>query len=169
MHALPRPQPVPSPRYHGIDHIALAVEDLEAAIDFFQERLGFALLGRRQINGKHTGMISAEMRYGDITFVLCQGTEPESQVSRLVAHHGIGVAHIALRVDDVHTATDQLRDRGLGFDTSVIEGKGMRQAFSSRDGATGLCIELIERNGESGFQDDSISELFAQLERSGAY
>ncbi|NHF65713.1 VOC family protein [Xanthomonas hortorum] len=169
MTASPLQHTDPTPRYHSIDHIALAVQDLEAAVDFFQHRLGFELMGRRQIAGKHTGMVSAEMRQGEITFVLCQGTEPESQVSRLIEHHGVGVAHIALRVDDVHATTGQLRERGLGFDTSVIEGSGLKQAFSSRDSVTGLCFELIERHGESGFQDASVNELFAQLERSGAY
>ncbi|WP_045728968.1 VOC family protein [Xanthomonas sp. GPE 39] len=156
-------------QYHTIDHIALAVQDLEAAIALFRDQLGFTLTKRRHITGQRTGMLSAEMQHGAITFVLCQGTEPQSQVSRLIEHHGVGVAHIALRVDNTHAAVQRLRGRGLRFDTDVIQGDGLRQAFSSRDAATGLSFEFIERNGEAGFQESSVAELFAQLERSGAY
>ncbi|MCC4595637.1 VOC family protein [Xanthomonas campestris pv. phormiicola] len=162
-------QPDTAPRYNKIDHIALAVDDLEAAIALFRDQLGFELTGRRHISGSTTGMLSAEMQHGDLMFVLCQGTEPQSQVSRLIEHYGVGVAHIALGVDDAHAAARQLRGRGLAFDTNVIEGQGLRQIFSSRDEATGLSFEFIERNGETGFQDASVNELFAQLERSGAY
>src|ERR1700743_3121244 len=88
------------PRYRAIDHIAIAVVDLESAVQFYSEVLGFRLVRRLHINGKKTGMRSAEMEYEGLKFVLCQGTEPESQVSRLVSNFGPGVAHIALQVDD---------------------------------------------------------------------
>ncbi|WP_241243223.1 VOC family protein [Xanthomonas oryzae] len=162
-------QPDSALRYHKIDHIALAVDDLEASIALFRDQLGFVLTGRRHITGKTTGMRSAEMQHGDLIFVLCQSTEPQSQVSRLIAHHGAGVAHIALRVDDAHATAKHLRERGLAFDTNVIEGQGLRQIFSDRSELTGLSFEFIERNGEVGFQDASVSELLAQLERSVAY
>ncbi len=122
-------QPDSALRYHKIDHIALAVDDLEASIALFRDQLGFVLTGRRHITGKTTGMRSAEMQHGDLIFVLCQSTEPQSQVSRLIAHHGAGVAHIALRVDDAHATAKHLRERGLAFDTNVIEGQGLRQIF----------------------------------------
>ncbi len=115
-------------------------------------------------------MRSAELESGGgLKFVLCQGTEPESQVSRLVSEFGPGVAHIALEVDDVARTVDELRRRGLGFDTSVIEGPGLTQSFSSRDRNTGLSFEFIKRNGEHGFVDDNIQSLFDQLERSDSY
>ena len=160
---------MPAPTYQKIDHIAIAVKDLDAGIYFFGNLLGFKLMQRRRIAGARTGMISAEMEYNGIKFVLCQGTEPESQVSRLIEHFGPGVAHIALAVPDAETATAELRARGLEFDTSVIKGAGLRQAFSSRDLNTGLSFELIERGGEEGFLEENVAELFAQLEKSGAY
>src|SRR5690348_1361554 len=87
-----------APRYLKIDHIAFAVRDLEEGIRFFTEMLGFELIQRRTITGKKTGMISAELEHGPIKFVLCQGTEPESQVSKLIENYGPGVGHIALAV-----------------------------------------------------------------------
>lgn len=157
-------------RYQKIDHIAIAVRDLEAAIEFFQVSLGFTLMQRRVVHGARTGMVSAEMEHNSIKFVLCQGTEPASQVSQLIDNYGVGVAHIALAVDDAEAAARDLGRQGLRFDTTVIRGPGLKQVFSSRDANSGLSFEFIERKeGEHGFREENIQELFAQLERSGAY
>lgn len=155
--------------YAGIDHIAIAVRDLESGVAFFSEVLGFTLCRRRAVHGRRTGMLSAEMEHRGIKFVLCQGTEPDSQVSRLIEHFGPGVAHVALAVDDAERAARELGERGLQFDTTVISGPGLKQVFSSRDDNTGLSFEFIERRGEDEFVADNIQQLFEQLERSGAY
>jgi 4-hydroxyphenylpyruvate dioxygenase-like putative hemolysin len=157
------------PRFQGIDHIAIAVIDLEPAIEYFTEVLGFTLVCRRTINGEKSGMISAELENNGLKFVLCQGTQSSSQVSRLIEHFGPGVAHIALAVDDAEHAAGTLAARGMKFDTTVIRGPGLRQVFSSRDMNSGLSFEFIERTGESGFLEDNVNELFAQLERNDAY
>ncbi len=164
-----RQDPSPAARYGAIDHIAIAVKDLDDAVDFFRDKLGFSLIRRRVVQGRRTGMLSAEMEHNQIKFVLCQGTEPESQVSRLIDNFGPGVAHIALSVQDAEAAASQLAGFGLGFDTTVIKGNGLRQVFSSRDANTGMSFEFIERRGEAEFLDENVQELFAQLERSGAY
>lgn len=156
-------------RYKRIDHLALAVRDLDAAVRTFVDVLGFELVARRTITGRKTGMMSAEVVYNDIKFVLCQGIGPESQVSKLIDSYGPGVAHIALNVDDTHGVMDELLEKGVQFDTSVISGPGLTQVFTSRDPNTGMSFEFIERNGEEGFLDENINQLFSQLEASGAY
>ncbi|MEI9425650.1 VOC family protein [Mesorhizobium sp. Cs1299R1N1] len=156
-------------QFRGVDHIAIAVLDLEASIKFFRDVLGFELKRRFHIKGRVTGMLSAEFESRGIRFVLCQGTEPASQVSEFVRRHGVGVAHIALEVDDVDAAVETLKSRGLGFDTDVIRGPGLTQAFSSRSIETGLSFEIIHRDGESGFLEKNVQQLFDQLERSGKY
>ena len=155
--------------YRKIDHIAIAVRNLEDGIFFFTNVLGFNLIRRRRISGQRTGMISAEMEHNNIKFVLCQGTEPESQVSRLIENFGPGVAHIALAVDDVESAAHDLTHQGMEFDTTVINGSGLKQIFSTRDYNSGLSFEFIERQGEEGFLEENVQELFAQLERKSAY
>ena len=160
---------VTAKRFARIDHIAFAVHDLEAAVEFFGGVVGFELVRRLETRGKRTGMISAEMECNGIKFVLCQGTEPESQVSKLIEHFGPGVAHVALAVDDVAATVAQLKEDGLKFDTSVITGPGLQQAFSSRDGNSGLAFEFIHREGEEGFLSANVQDLFDQLENSGSY
>jgi methylmalonyl-CoA epimerase len=152
-----------------IDHIALAVRDLEQAIHLFRDVLGFEVVHRRHVKGARTGMVSAEMQVNGMRFVLCQGTEPESQVSQLIEHFGVGIAHVAMEVDDVDDTAQTLKGRGLSFDTGVIRGGGLTQAFSSRCENTGMSFELICRDGEEGFLEGNVQQLFDQLEQSGKY
>ena len=160
---------MPHRKYDCIDHIAIAVIDLESAIDYFCNILGFTMTKRRVITGQKTGMRSAEIEHNNIKFVLCQGTEPESQVSRLVNNFGPGVAHIAFRVNNVDNVKDTLEKEGVKFDTTVIRGAGLSQIFSSRDPNSGLSFEFIERGEEHGFLEENVNELFAQLERADAF
>jgi methylmalonyl-CoA/ethylmalonyl-CoA epimerase len=158
-----------APEFLRIDHVAIAVLDLEASIVLFRDILGFELKRRLSIRGEKTGMISAELQKRDIRFVLCQGTESASQVSELVRMHGVGVAHIALEVDDVDLAVKSLKSRGMTFDTDVIRGHGLVQVFSARSVETGVSFEIIHREGEQEFVESNVQQLFDQLEKSGTY
>lgn len=152
-------------RFGKIDHVAIAVRSLPEAVAFFKNVLGFTLNRELEIRGRKTGMRSAEMEHNGIRFVLCQGTEPDSQVSRLVTEFGPGVAHIALTVDDVRATIDTMGERGLAFDTDVIEGLGLTQTFTSRCFNTGMCFEFIKRDpAYDGFVDTNVQKLFDQLE-----
>ena len=155
--------------FHRIDHIAIAVRDLEEAIRLFSEVLGFQLVRRFEARGKSTGMILAEMEHGEIKFVLCQGTEPESPISQLISQNGPGIHHVALHVADPARTVEELGARGLEFDSPVIEGPGLVQVFSTRDENSGLAFEFINRNSESGFLEQNISQLFEGLETNGKF
>ena len=169
MHAITGNVPNSVATFKKIDHIAIAVKNLDEGISFYCNVLGFELVRRRAIRGAGTGMISAELSHGGIMFVLCQGTEPDSQVSRLVDAYGPGVAHIALAVDQIEEVEGSLAERGMNFDTTIIKGAGLSQLFSQRDPNSGLSFEFIERGAEGGFLEDNVNELFAQLEKSGSY
>jgi 4-hydroxyphenylpyruvate dioxygenase-like putative hemolysin len=157
------------PVFQKIDHIAIAVRELESAIVFYTQVLGFQLMRRLEIKGRRTGMISAELERNGLKFVLVQGTEPESQVSQLIDHYGPGVAHIAFGVDDVEGTVADLASRGLEFDTTIIKGPGLTQAFSSRCPNSGMSFEFIKRESEQGFHAQNVQELFDQLEKANAY
>ena len=151
-----------------VDHVAIAVNDLETSINFFTKVLGFELKERRKTEGKHTAMVSAVLKAGPLTFVLLQGTTPESQVTRFIEHYGPGVQHIAIGLKDLPKAAEELKAAGMEFDTSVIEGNGLRQIFTHRDEGSGLMIEFIERLG-GDFSDQSVQNLFEQLEKKDAF
>lgn len=152
-----------------IDHLAIAVHDLEEAILFYRDILKLPLAERRETMGKYSGMRSAVMSAGNFQIVLIEGTTPESQVSRYVNVYGAGVQHVAFEVEDIEKTQRSLAENGLEFSTSVLDAPGLRQTFSKRDKVSGMMFELIERTGETGFKDANITRLFEELERADAY
>lgn len=153
-----------------IDHLAIAVLDLESAIDFYCGILGFELLKQREVKGKFSGMIAAELCGNGFTIVLVQGTNKESQVTRFVEEYGPGVQHVAIEVDDVEEAKARLSKTGLAFSTNIIHGDQLKQIFTLRDKNSGTMFEFIEKKKRtSQFEKTSIQNLFEQLELAGAY
>jgi methylmalonyl-CoA epimerase len=152
----------------SIDHVAIAVQNLEESIKFYTGVLGFELTERRRTEGKQTAMISAVLKAGAITVVLLEGTSPESQVSRFVEHFGAGVQHLAIGVQNMPEMIDELKSSGMEFDTTIIESPGLRQIFSKRDSGSGMMFEFIERMG-GDFSDQSVQNLFEQLEQKSSF
>lgn len=152
-----------------IDHIAIAVTNLESSIDFHKNVLGLELVELRETSGKSTAMISAVMQLNSIKFVFLQGMGPDSQVSKYIEHYGPGVQHIAIEVDSLIDVSEDLIERGFEFDTGVIRSQNLTQIFSRRDPGSGLMIELIERTGNSGFSEENVQQLFEQLEESNSF
>lgn len=151
-----------------IDHVAIAVRDLDRAIASLQDRYGFELLERRQITGELSGMDTATMRAGDVTFVLCRGDSPRSSVSQYIEHYGPGVQHIAIIVrghEDLHT---ELNERGADLLTGILHAPGQDQSFTRREGNTGVQLEFVTRTGNDGFHDNT-QELFAVMERENVF
>jgi methylmalonyl-CoA/ethylmalonyl-CoA epimerase len=153
-----------------IDHIAIAVKNLDEALFLYQDIFGFALLKKREIEGAFSGMRSAELDAGGFSIVLVQGTNPDSQVSRYIDEYGPGVQHVAIEVDDVESLTEILKESGVAFATSVIRGEGLIQVFTQRENNSGMMIEFIQRvQNSKGFEAGNIQQLFEQLETNNIY
>lgn len=153
----------------GVDHLAIALNDLEAAVKFYTEQLGFTAVERRSTSGRNTAMESAVLAGGPVKVVLLQGTSPESQVTRYVQQYGPGVQHVAFLVQDMEAVVADLQGRGVAFDTGIIAAPGLEQAFTRRHPISGMMYELIERTGEEGFSDDNVKRLFESLEQKDAF
>lgn len=152
----------------GIDHVAIAVADVDASIAHYSRALGFTLLERSEVSGDHSGMVYAVLKSGSSTVVLVQGTSPESQVSKFIAAFGTGMHHIAFAVRDLDAALSIVKETGGSADTPVIADAGIRQAFLQRDAASGVRIELIER-AEAPFSEKNVEGLFRALEAKDLY
>jgi len=152
-----------------IDHIAIAVKNLEESVTFYKDVLGFELIERRTTIGKSTGMVSAVIKLGSIKFVLLEGTNPDSQISRYIEHYGPGVQHIAIETDAISKVSEDLTKRGFEFDTGIIKCRTLAQIFSKRDPDSGIMIELIEKTGSDDFVEENVQRLFEQLEKSSSF
>jgi chorismate mutase-like protein len=152
-----------------IDHVAIAVRDLDAAITTFRDRYGFEVAERRRVAGEISGMDSATLRCGGVTLVLCQGHSPESNVSRYIEHYGPGVQHIAVEIEDQARVLDDLAARRADLLTGTIHAAGLDQAFTKRDPNSGIQFEFITRTDNHGFDDSNVRELFTAMERENVF
>lgn len=155
--------------FNKIDHVAIAVTDLEKSIILYRDILGFELTERRETQGEFSGMVSAVFSGGPFSIVLIQGTSAESQVNKYIEHYGPGVQHIAFGVENLTSTVDSLSKSGIEFATNVIESPETKQIFSKRDEESGMMFEIIERHESTGFSDNSVNQLFNQLESKNIY
>ena len=153
----------------AIDHVAIAVKDLDAAIAYYGDVLGMELRERRKIDGRVSGMDSAVMEAGGVKFVLVQGDSPESNVSRYIEAYGPGVQHVAIEIPDPQAAIDDLRSRGADLLTGIINGPGLDQIFTKREPNSGMQLEIIARADNEGFDPRNVQELFEAMERENVY
>jgi methylmalonyl-CoA/ethylmalonyl-CoA epimerase len=152
----------------GMDHIAIAVDNLEEAIHWYSKESGFSLVERHETRGSSSGMLSAVMQTGTMTVVLLQGTEPESQITRFLASSRSAVHHIAYTVANLDEAVRQATELGCEADTPIFEDVGIRQVFMPRDPVTGIRVELVERQNGT-FTEHNIEQLFKTMEEKGLY
>ena len=152
-----------------IDHVAIAVQDLEKSISFYTQ-LGFELTERMTTRGSESGMISAVMMAGPVKFVLLQGTDENSQITRFINEFGPGAQHIAIEVEHCEAVCEALENNGLIFNTGIIKGPGLTQRFTQRSPASGVMLEFIQRHETiEGFSEQNVADLFKQLEDKGTF
>ncbi len=94
-----------------ISHVALAVTDLDAAIQLYEAVFGLSLAHRWVADADR--MEAATFRLGDMEIELMQPLDEDSPVGRFIARRGEGIHHIAYEVDDVAEALDSAREAGV--------------------------------------------------------
>lgn len=152
-----------------IDHMAIAVLNLDSATDYYVSKMGFKLDVIRETQGRFTGMRSAVLFSGDFSVVLLQSTTTGSQIEKYINRYGAGVQHVAFQVDNIQETYEFLTESGVDFSTGIIQAPGLRQVFTSRDPNTGMMHEIIERTQQTNFDENNINSLFEQLEASDAF
>ncbi len=127
-----------------IDHIGIAVEDLEAALVPYVEGLGMEVAHREEVATERVRV--AMLPIGDTKLELLEPTDPESAIARFIERRGPGVHHIALAVDDVAASLASLRAAGVRLiDEEPRPGAGgTRVAFAHPKGFGGVLVELVE-------------------------
>ena len=122
-----------------LDHVALAVTELDRAFRLF-EALGYRKAGEVQV----AGVQYARLEDGSSRIVLMYGASRRSDVAESVKAHGPGPHHLGFAVPDLDAAVAKLTSR-YDLEGCTIEHEQGRQWLSEREPVTGLIIELIER------------------------
>jgi methylmalonyl-CoA epimerase len=135
-----------------LDHVGIAVADLEASLGFFRDGLGLEVEPPEDVPSQR---VRAQILLtGASSLELLQATSPESPIAKFLARRGPGLHHITLRVDDVRAALDQLRERGVRLidDEPQAGAQGALVAFIHPSSAHGVLVELKQvidkREGE---------------------
>lgn len=127
-----------------IDHVAIAVEDLGSAIDYYRETFG-ALVEHREVVDRD-GVEEALLRVADSYIQLLTPTRDDSPVAKYLERKGEGLHHVGYRVADCQVALDAVKAQGHRvIDESPRPGsRGTTVAFLHPKTAFGTLIELVE-------------------------
>lgn len=125
-----------------LDHIGIAVDDLDAALAFYTEALGLEVDATEDVPSQ--GVRAHFMRVGSVSLELLEATTEESPIRRFVSRRGAGIHHITLRVEDIAAALARLKARGVRLvDETPREGaEGALVAFVHPASAHGVLVEL---------------------------
>ena len=127
-----------------IDHVAIAVHDLEAAIDYHARAFGAEVCHREVV--EQDGVEEAMVRVGESYLQLTTGIRTDSPLSQFLVKRGEGIHHVGYRVDDCAEALAAIvAAGGRAIDEAPRPGsRGTTVAFVHPRGSFGTLIELVE-------------------------
>lgn len=127
-----------------IDHIGVAVEDIDEALSLYRDALGMPLVHRETVTEQ--GVDAALLDVGDGHVELLAPLGPDTPVGKFLARKGPGLHHVAYRVPDVNDALQQLAAAGLRLiDEQPRTGiRGSRVAFLHPASTGGVLTEIVQ-------------------------
>jgi len=142
---VPPVAPVDSaPVFGRIDHIGVAVEDLDAAMELYRDRLEMREQHRETV--EEFGVEVVLLEVGESHVELLRPLSEETGVARFIERNGPGIHHVAYGTDDIDAALDAARAAGLRLiDQEPRRGiRGSRVAFMHPKATAGVLTELVE-------------------------
>jgi methylmalonyl-CoA/ethylmalonyl-CoA epimerase len=135
-----------------IDHVGLAVRDLDAAIAFYQKAFGVQVV-HEEVN-EEQGVREAMLAVGDSgsCIQLLAPLREDSPIGKFLARNGEGIQQVAYGVDDIEAASAALREAGLRllYDEPKRGTAGSRVNFVHPKDAGGVLVELVEAAPSGG-------------------
>ena len=133
-----------APLLTAIDHVGIAVRDLDAAVAWYQRTFGATVARRQRIEAD--GVDEVLLAVGDSYVQLLTPWTETSPLARYLDRHGEGVHHVGYRVDDCGAALESVKAAGARVvDEHPRTGsRGTTVAFLHPKGAFGTLIELVE-------------------------
>jgi methylmalonyl-CoA/ethylmalonyl-CoA epimerase len=133
-----------APLFTEIDHVAIAVNDLEAAIAYYAEVYGATVAHRERV--ERDGVEEALLKVADSYIQLLTPIRDDSPVAKYLEKQGEGLHHVGYRVADCGAALQSVKDHGgRVIDEAPRPGsRGTTVAFVHPKGAFGTLVELVE-------------------------
>ena len=126
-----------------IDHVGVAVEDIESALAVYRDALGMPLVHRETVTEQ--GVDAALLDVGDCHVELLQPLGPDTAVGKFLARKGPGLHHVAYRVENIEATLQELRAAGLRLiDETPRRGiRGSSVAFVHPASTGGVLTEIV--------------------------
>ena len=127
-----------------IDHIGVAVEDLDAAVELYSKRLGMPAQHRETVEEQGVEAVLLDVGEGHVELLSPLG--PDTAVGRFLEKNGPGMHHVAYQTDDIDSAIESVRGAGMRLiDEQPRPGiRGSRVAFVHPKSTGGVLTELVE-------------------------
>lgn len=127
-----------------LDHVGIAVRDLDAAVERYRRTLGLAPTHRERVEDQ--GVEEVLFPVGDSFIQLLGALGPDTPVGAFLAKRGPGVHHVAYRVEDVAAALARLSDEGVRLidDAPRRGSRGTLIAFVHPRDMEGVLVELVQ-------------------------
>lgn len=127
-----------------IDHIGVAVEDMDGALALYRDALGMPLAHREIV--EEQGVDAALLDVGDGHVELLAPLGPETPVGKYLAKRGPGIHHVAYAVEDIDAELDRLRAAGVRLidETPRIGIRNSRVAFVHPAAVGGVLTEIVQ-------------------------
>lgn len=128
-----------------IDHIGIAVQSIDDALQFFADALGLELDHKEIPEGESATVAFLPVGGSDVELV--EPLDTESGIAKFLAKRGEGIHHICFEVDDIDAALARLKEHGAELinETPRINTRGQKYAFVHPKSAHGVLVELYEK------------------------
>ena len=129
-----------------IDHIGIAVKEIEQAGKFYSDVLGLRVEGIENVADQKVNV--AFIPITDSEVELLESTESDGPIAKYIASRGEGIQHIAFRVADINAALDELKGKGVRLidETPRHGAGGAKIAFIHPKETNGVLVEICERD-----------------------
>jgi methylmalonyl-CoA/ethylmalonyl-CoA epimerase len=128
-----------------IDHLGIAVNDIEQGKKFWSDILGLHFEGAETVAEQK--VTTAFFPVGESEVELLESTSPDGPVAKFIEKKGTGFQHVAFRVENIDEALSELKEKGIQLIDQVprIGAGGARIAFLHPKATGGVLVELCER------------------------
>jgi len=127
----------------NIDHLGIAVRSLDAALQFYQEQLGFPAHPRETVEQEKVNVVM--LPAGGPRIELLEATSSDSVIAKFIERRGEGLHHVALKVPDLGATVQRLKSRGARLLNEPRAGAGGHlYVFVHPSSTGGVLLELIQ-------------------------
>ncbi len=128
-----------------IDHIGIATRGIDEAVKFWRSALGVSAIETEEVAEQKVRVVMLPI--GESRIELLEATSEDSPISKFIEKRGPGLHHLAVNVDNIHSALAQLKQDGARLiDTEPRRGAGgCLVAFVHPSSTSGVLLELVQK------------------------